>query len=113
MPNTNYTQAALAADQDFIARAKSSLIKQALVVFDEAQSTPPTTTQTVRRNYAFQVLSSPDSEAARVARLLVFRANVNNFTTSYDFEKGHVVTTSGDPDILSQVATDWNIYARL
>ena len=113
MPNTNYTQTALSNDPDFIARVKSSLLKQALVVFDEAQSNPPTNTETIRRNYAHAIIASPDSEAARIARIIVFRANVNNFATSYDFEKGNVVTTSGDPDMLSQVATDWNIYARV
>ena len=113
MPNSVHTQNALANEPAFINRVKGALLTHALTVFGEAQSTPPTTTETVRRNYAHQVMNSSDAEAQRVARIIVYRANVNNFATSYDFVAGAVVTASGDPDVLSQVATDWNIYARV
>jgi hypothetical protein len=39
------------------------------------------------------------------------RTNLFNFTTSFDFQRGAVVTASGDADIESQLATDWDHLA--
>ena len=51
-----------------------------------------------------------DRAAAR-ARRFVNRPNVFNFETSYNFQVGGTVTAAGDPDIESQLMTDWNKMA--
>jgi hypothetical protein len=73
--------------------------------------TAGTFTLSFRAIFARQVLQDSVREAVRVAPILVTRTNLMAFTTSYDFPSGKIVTAAGDPDIASQVATDWNIYA--
>ncbi len=49
--------------------------------------------------------------AFQLASSFVGRPNVFSFATTYDFHVGAVVTASGDPDIESQLHTDWNDLA--
>jgi hypothetical protein len=49
--------------------------------------------------------------AQQLAPSFVNRPNVFQFATSYDFTVGGTVTASGDPDIESQLMTDWDKMA--
>lgn len=113
MPNTYNSQVALSNELSFITRVRGALVAKAYDVLAEQVSSPMTNEQAGRRNYAFRVLNSPDPEAARIAKLIVHRPNVNNFVTSYDFESGRTVTTSGDAELFSQIGSDWNSYASV
>ena len=108
MPNTVFTQDALAKDSSFFIRVRNILITQAFVVLAEAVNTP---FHAERVNYARQILNDSVQATNRVLPTLVNRTNLMAFTTSYDFVTSKVVTAAGDPDILSQISTDWNIYA--
>lgn len=108
MANDSYTQQALANDPNFRTRVEAALAKIAFQVFGEDPGTP---NHAARKAYAQQVIASIPAQAARIAPWLVMRTNVFAFTTSYDFARSAVVTASGDPDIESQLATDWNILA--
>lgn len=107
MANDANTQQALAADPRFQLRVKNALASVAWQVLNE---TPPAN-HAARAAYARLVLSDLNSYAAEIAGSLVTRPNVMNFVTSYDFVELAVVTTSGDADLQSQLATDWNNMA--
>lgn len=110
MANTAYTQLALAADPAFLLRVKAALLVVTAQILGENSATA---NHGARVTYANKVIVTPESEAAKVAPFLVMRPNVNNFTTSWSDTVGHFVTTSGDPDLQSQVATDWDWLAAL
>lgn len=110
MPNDAFTQQALAADQRFRLRVREALAKIAWQVLGED---PETANHAARAAYARSVISHLDAIAGQIAPWLVVRENVFNFTTSYDFSIGAVVTASGDADIESQLSTDWNHLAGL
>lgn len=122
MANNSFTQLKLAQDPYFQSRVKAQMLTYVGTIMDTpapAQSAPPTdaekaalNTWTARRNYALAVIANPDAEAARIVGWLVYRTNVNSFETSWDFINDRPVTTSGDADLLSQIRTDWNVYAR-
>lgn len=109
MANTSLTQQALAADATFIARVKGMLIAQAFIVLTESPIVAG------RVAYARRVLSDSNRETALICSVIVTRTNLMAFTTSYDFTifPGRIITAAGDPDILSQIATDWNAYAGI
>jgi len=68
-----------------------------------------------RLKYAQQVTRQLDSEVSIILPSFVMRPNVFNFETTYvfDFETliGQVVSASGDADLQSQLATDWDDMA--
>lgn len=108
MPNTAASQQALATDPRFLLRVRNALASIAFQVLSEDIATPG---HQARAQYARLVLSNVPVYAAQLAIGLVTRPNVMNFTTSYDFIAGGVVSTTGDADLLSQIATDWNLFA--
>jgi hypothetical protein len=108
MANDAFTQQALARDPRFLIRLQAALATVAWQVIGEDPQTP---NHAERKLFARQVISNPTGTAAIFAASLVMRTNVFNFATTYDFEQGAVVTASGDADIESQLATDWNVLA--
>lgn len=108
MANTARTQMALAASPHFQSRIEAALLKIAFQVIDEDPNTP---NHAQRVAFAQLVRINPGGYAATLAPSLAMRTNVFAFATSYDFEIGSVVTASGDPDIESQMATDWDLMA--
>jgi len=112
MPNNSSTQAALAADPHFRLRVRHALDTVAWTVANEAESTP---NHDARVGYAGQVIRNLDGETTILLPSIVTRPNVFNFETTYvfDFELqvGQVVSATGDPDLLSQIATDWDDLA--
>jgi hypothetical protein len=108
MANTAYTQQALADSTGFRLRLQNALTKVAFQVLDE----PPSTAFYAQRNaYAQRVINGPQQVAIQLAPSFVNRPNIFQFETSFDFSMREVVTASGDPDIESQVFTDWNKLA--
>lgn len=117
MANDAFTQQALARDPRFQLRLQNALSKVAWEILEED---PATAHHTERVAYAQKVTGSsvmptsftgPSMMAAQLAPSFVNRPNVFAFPTSYDFTVGAVVTASGDPDIESQLHTDWNDLA--
>lgn len=109
--NNSYTQQALAADSHFHKRLTAALAAVAWQVIAEAENTP---NHEQRKNYArTTVLPNLSGVAVQIAPWIVMRPNVLNFSTSYDFALGAVVTTSGDADLQSQLLTDWNVLAGI
>lgn len=105
MPNTAYTQQALSFETTFRLRLQNALTKIAWQVMEEPPSTPH---YGQRYSYAQRVINDPTREAGSLAASFVNRPNVFAFETSYDFSMRAVVTAAGDPDIESQVYTDWD-----
>jgi hypothetical protein len=105
MANDAYTQQALANDARFRQRLENALGKVAWEVLNED---PATAHHTERAQFSNRVLSSPQQTAQQLASSFVGRPNVFGFETSYNFTVGGVVTAAGDPDIESQLHTDWN-----
>lgn len=103
--NDSFTQQALAKDALFRDRVKGQLIAEAFIVLDESSPDP------ARLVYARQILNGLDREVDRILPIIVMRTNLMAFATSYDFTSGHMVTTAGDADILSQIATDFDAFA--
>lgn len=110
MPNDAFTQQALADDPRFRKRVKAALGKIAWQVLTED---PGTTGHNARAAYARLVLGSLDLYTGNIVGSLVMRTNVFNFTTSVSLDQGTPVvsTASGDADLESQLATDWNNLA--
>ena len=110
--NDSFTQQALASDPHFRQRVRSALSTVAWQIVNEADNT---VNHAARLSYAQQVNRTLDSETTTVLPNIVFRPNVNNFTTSYVFDFplqiGQVVTAAGDADLMSQIATDWDDLA--
>jgi hypothetical protein len=106
--NDAYTQQALAADPRFLKRLQSSLTKVAWQVLEED---PSTLHHAERADFAHQVNQNAQQAAQALAPSFVNRPNVLNFETSYNFQVGGTVTAAGDPDIESQLMTDWNKMA--
>jgi len=108
MANTAYTQQALADSTGFRLRLQNAMTKIAFQVLDEP---PSTEFHTERTTYAQRVINGPQAMAIQLAPTFVNRPNIFQFETSFDFSMREVVTASGDPDIESQVFTDWNKLA--
>lgn len=110
MPNTAYTQLALAADPGFRTRVKAALLVIAAQILGEDSGIVNHNTRVI---YANAVIKNPDGAAAQVAPFLVGRPNVNNFATTCQFDQANVivVNATGDADLQSQIATDWNWLA--
>lgn len=112
MANNARTQQLLAQDQHFRSRVRNALTTIAWQVLNE---NPGTTNHFSREKYANLVLRNSDAETAAVVPSFVNRPNVFSFDTTYVFDfdagAGHVATAAGDPDLLSQLATDWDDLA--
>ena len=108
MPNDSFTQQALAADQRFQKRVENALTKVAWQVLEED---PSTLHHAERAAYAQRVNSAPAQTAQQLASSFVNRPNIFLFETSYSFTVGATVTAAGDPDLESQLLTDWNKLA--
>jgi hypothetical protein len=108
MANDSFTQQALAQDRTFQGRIRSALASVAWQVSAEADTVP---NHAQRKAYARMVLDSLTTVAQSIAPWLVTRPNLFAFPTSYDFKMGSIVTASGDPDIESQLMTDWDFLA--
>jgi hypothetical protein len=108
MPNDAFTQQALAADARFHQRLQNALARVAWEILEED---PSTLHHAERAAYANRVNASPQQTAQQLAPSFVNRPNVFNFETSYSFEVGATVTAAGDPDIESQLMTDWDRLA--
>ena len=108
MANDSYTQQALARDANFIQRVAANLSAVAWEVLSEADTVP---FHMERAAFARQVTTAVEFYAKQFAPWLVMRPNLIGFDTSYNFQAGAVVTASGDPDIISQLMTDWNHLA--
>lgn len=110
MANDAHSQQALARDPRFQQRVSAALSKVAWQVLDEDAQTA---NHTQRATFARGVIGNVSGYAAQIAPWLVMRTNLFGFETSYSFTVGGVVTASGDADIESQLATDWNHLAGL
>jgi len=108
MANDAYTQQALANDPRFRQRLENALGK---VAWEVLQEDPQTVHHPERAAYANRVLASPNQMASQLASSFVGRPNVFGFDTTYNFTVGGVITAAGDPDIESQLHTDWNALA--
>lgn len=108
MANSSYTQQALAANLNFQTRVRNALATVAWQVLNEDPATP---NHQARESYARTVISNLPMSAASVSPWLVDRPNLIAFDTTFDFPSGDVVTASGDADIESQLASDWNVLA--
>jgi len=110
MPNDAYTQQALSRDANFQLRVRANLMSVAWEVLDEADTVE---FHTQRAAFARQVINNPDGYVSSVSAWLVMRPNLFNFDTSFNFQAGAVVSASGDPDMQSQLMTDWNDLAGI
>lgn len=108
MANTARTQVSLSQSPHFQSRVKSALAIVAWQILNEDVNIP---FHSQRANYARTALNQLDSATSSIVGWLVERTNVINFATSYDFDIGTTVTASGDPDIQSQLNSDWNFIA--
>jgi len=108
MPNTSYTQQALAYDPNFQLRVRAAIATVAWTVMNEDAAVEHHET---RAAYARQVIRDLGIAAMSIAPWLVQRPNLMSFETSYDFTAGHVMTLSGDLDIESQLMSDWDVLA--
>jgi hypothetical protein len=112
MANDARTQQVLAQDLHFRSRVRNALTTVAWQILNED---PGASNHFNREKYANVVLRNADAETAAVVPSFVNRPNVFGFATSYVFDfdtaSGHVATAAGDPDLLSQLATDWDDLA--
>jgi hypothetical protein len=106
--NTSESQQSLGADRHFWTRLQNALGTVAWQVLNED---PATVHHLERAQYANRVIANPAGTAQQLAPSFVNRPNVINFETSYDFTISATVTAAGDPDIESQLVTDWNMLA--
>jgi len=110
MANDAYTQQALSRDMNFQLRVRANLMDAAWSVLDEPE---PTEFHAQRAAYARQVINNPDGFVATVSAWIVMRPGVFPFETSYDFKIPAAVSSSGDPDIKTQLLADWNDLAGI
>jgi hypothetical protein len=108
MANTSFTQQALAANASFQTRVRNALATVAWQVLNEEATVPNNYQRVV---YARSVINNLQFTAVQISPWLVDRPNVFQFETSFDFPSGDVVSATGDADIESQLATDWDVLA--
>jgi len=110
MPNDAYTQTALSRDPNFQQRIRANLMAVAWEVLDEADAVE---FHAQRASFARLVINNPDSYVPTVSAWIVMRPNLFSFETTYNFPAGAVISATGDPDIRSQLSTDWNDLAGI
>lgn len=108
MANTSHTQQRLAQDPTFQGRVRAAVATVAWQVLGEDPATP---NHDKRVTYARSVINNLTYAAQTAASWLVERPNLRAFETTYDFAAGAIVTAATDPDIESQIATDWDVLA--
>jgi hypothetical protein len=109
MANNSASQQSLAEDATFKRRVKDAFSHVAWEVINEDPDTPH---HAKREEYARRtVLLNLDAVTNQTAPWLVNRTNLFGFETSYDFEARATITAAGDPDIRSQLMSDWNVLA--
>lgn len=109
MSNDAFSQLALASDAHFLNRLKGAFLVVALQVIAEDSGTP----NHANRLALAQAILAGSQSVSKFADFLVMRPNVNNFATTYDFAQAAAITASGDADLQSQIATDWNALVAL
>jgi hypothetical protein len=111
LANNSASQQALADDPTFRRRVKDAF---SLVAWEVIGEDPETPYHKEREEYARRtVLLNLDAVTTQTAPWLVNRPNLIAFETSYNFDARATVTTSGDPDIRSQLMSDWNVMAGI
>lgn len=112
MANDAFTQQALAADPHFRGRVRSAMSSVSWQIINEVDTT---TNHEQRVGYARQVIRQLDTEVSVILPSFVMRPNVFQFATAavYDFRNqvNEVTTAAGDPDLESQLNTDWDDLA--
>jgi hypothetical protein len=108
MPTTPRSQAALAADQNFLKRLSSLLNQEAQVVAAEDPATPD---HDKRRMLAQSVITNPYGMAQSLGPTICNATNFLARDTTYNFEAGAVETNATDAEIRAQIATLWNVMA--
>ena len=109
MANNSASQQCLSEDVTFRRRVKDALSIVAWEVIEEPEET---LFHKQREEYARRiVLTNLEAVASQTVPWLVNRININSFPTFYDFAARATVTAAGDPDIQSQIRSDWNIMA--
>lgn len=98
---------ALANDAMFRQRCRNLVLQEAAVVYNESAGT---TGHAARAAFAVKVLQSPGF-AEQLVQVIVTRTNLVASTVSYDFDRVAVVTDASDAAILSQIASDWSMFA--
>ena len=96
----------LANSSNFLGRVEVKLAEQAKAI--KAESTG-TASHVARAIYADEVLLNAASHALRWSPYLVGATNVAGSITAND--DGTVSSSVLDADLLSQIATDWNVFA--
>jgi len=110
MANDAYTQQHLSRDPNFQQRVRANLMSVAWTVLDETDTTE---FHPQRAVFARTVINNPDGYVPSVSAWLVMRPLVFNFETTFNFQAGAVISATGDPDIQSQLLTDWNDLAGI
>ena len=108
MPTTPRSQSALALDQNFQKRLGPLLISQAIVVANEDPATPG---HAQRRNLAQQILTNSAFMTPALSPTIANGTNLVAANTTYNFESFAVETSASDAEILSQIATLWDVMA--
>jgi hypothetical protein len=108
MANDSYTQTALGDDFNFQRRMRANLMSVSWEVLNEADTVE---FHDQRASFARQVIGNPDAYVKNISSWIVMRPNVMNFETTYSFPAMAVISAAGDPDIQSQLMTDWNDLA--
>lgn len=108
MPTTPRSQAALAADPNFLKRLASLLVQEAQVVAVEPDTTPEHAT---RRQLAQAIITNPAGMAASLGPTITNATNLVAANTTYNFEAFATETSASDAELRSQIATLWNVMA--
>jgi hypothetical protein len=107
MPDDSVIQMKLARDAGFLGRMQYLMVKVALDVKAEAESTPG---HAQREALAAQVLGDPALIAPAMAVGAVCSINLTSETTTVNPD-GSVVTSATDGEMFSQINALWNFYA--
>lgn len=99
-------QARLAKSDAFLAKVENLIVVQARAVKLESAGTA---NHAARAAYADQVFANSASHAIKWAVYLAGSTNVAGTITNND--DGTVSTSATDAAVLSQIATDWNLFA--
>jgi len=108
MANDSYTQMALGDDANFQRRMRANLMSVSWEILNEADTVE---FHDQRANFARQVINNPDLYVRNISAWIVMRPNLFSFATTYSFPAMAVISAAGDPDIQSQLMTDWNDLA--
>jgi hypothetical protein len=108
MPTTPRSQSALALDPNFQKRVGPLLIGQAIVVANEDPTTPG---HMQRRDLAQRILTNSAYMTPALTPTIANGTNLVAANTTYNFEAFAVETSANDAEILSQIASLWDVMA--